>query len=313
MQITTTDFTTTFTVDRTPKEVFDAIIDIRGWWSEEVEGSTKKVGGEFLYHFKDVHICKMKVLEIVPHKKVVWLVVDNYFNFTKDKQEWKDTKLSFEIRKNGDKTQVQFTHIGLVPEYECFNICTDAWSNYIQKSLYDLITTGKGQPNPKEGGFNQALLEKHFDQKPASNDLHISFTVDATPHEVFEKVNSVTKWWTEELEGSSQKLNDEFVVRFFDDIHVSKQRLIEVIPDKKVVWLVTESNLNFIEDKQEWTNTKIVFEITQRDGKTQLDFTHMGLVPERECFDDCTQGWNTYVKGSLYQLITKGKGKPELK
>ena len=92
----------------------------------------------------------MKITEIIPDKKVVWLVLDNYFNFTKDKSEWKGTKLSFEISKKDSKTQIRFTHLGLVPEYECYDICFDGWTNYINGSLRSLITTGKGQPNPKE-------------------------------------------------------------------------------------------------------------------------------------------------------------------
>jgi predicted phosphohydrolase len=143
----TADFTTTIVVDQTPKEALDAINNVRGWWSEEIEGSTNKLNDEFMYHYEDVHRCKMKLLEVIPDKKVVWLVMDNYFNFTKDKSEWKGTKISFEISKKDSKTQIRFTHIGLVPEYECYSICRDAWSNYINNSLRSLIITGKGQPN----------------------------------------------------------------------------------------------------------------------------------------------------------------------
>ena len=143
-------------------------------------------------------------------------------------------------------------------------------------------------------------------------DYQIVLTVDATPQEVFKNINSVTKWWTENLEGRSQKLHDEFSVRF-GDVHYSKQKLVEVIPDKKVVWLVTDSKLNFVEDKQEWTNTKIIFEIAEKDGKTQVLFTHVGLVPQVECYDGCTKGWDQYIKGSLFKLLTKGKGEPGLR
>jgi uncharacterized protein YndB with AHSA1/START domain len=154
------NFSTSFLVDQTPDDVFKAITNVRGWWSEEVKGGTTKLNDEFMYHFKDVHYCKIKLVEVVPGKKVVWQVLDNRFSFTKDKTEWTGTKMSFEITQKGAQTELRFTHIGLVPEYECYNICTEGWGNYIDNSLKDLIVTGKGHPNPKEGGYNARLLEK---------------------------------------------------------------------------------------------------------------------------------------------------------
>ena len=94
----------------------------------------------------------MKLTEIVPNQKVVWHVLDNYFNFTKDKTEWKGTEISFEISRKGNKTEIRFAHVGLVPEYECFDVCSNAWGSYINGSLRSLITTGKGKPNQKEKG-----------------------------------------------------------------------------------------------------------------------------------------------------------------
>jgi hypothetical protein len=140
----------------------------------------------------------------------------------------------------------------------------------------------------------------------------VNFGVDITPEEAFKRINNISAWWTEHLDGSSQKLNDEFTVRF-DDIHVSTQKLIELIPDKKVVWLVTRSRLNFIKDMEEWTNTKISFELSSLDNKTQVTFTHHGLAPDVECYNDCSKGWDYYLKGSLFKLLTEGKGTPELK
>ena len=91
-------------------------------------------------------------------------------------------------------------------------------------------------------------------------------------------------------------------------MHYSKQKLIEVIPGKKIVWLVTESKLNWIErDKHEWTNTKMVFEITTKGDKTVLHFTHEGLVPEKECYERCVQGWDMVIKEWLFNFITDGK------
>jgi len=143
----TPDFTTTILVDQTPKDAFNAINNVRGWWSEEIEGSTDTLNSEFDYHYEDVHRCKIKIIELVPNKKIVWSVLDNYFKFTKDKSEWKGTKIIFDIVKKDNKTEMRFTHEGLVPAYECYEICRDAWTGYIQKSLRYFITTGKGQPN----------------------------------------------------------------------------------------------------------------------------------------------------------------------
>ncbi|OQP57759.1 ATPase [Niastella vici] len=161
--MTTSDFTTTILVNRTPHEAFNAINNVRGWWSEEIEGNTNTLNDVFNYHFEDIHRCQIKLIEVIPDKKVVWLVMDNYFKpgifdetsknkgskqpFPHDKSEWTGTTISFEIAEKDNKTQVRFTHIGLVPDYECFEVCQNAWTHYIQQSLMGLITTGKGQPN----------------------------------------------------------------------------------------------------------------------------------------------------------------------
>ena len=144
------NLTTTISADQSPQEVFAAINNVRGWWSEEIEGTTDKLGAEFAYHYVDVHRCKMKITEFVPGRRVIWLVLDNYFNFTEDKTEWTGTKIIFEVSNKDAKTQLRFTHEGLVPEYECFKVCSNAWGSYINGSLQSLITTGKGRPNPKE-------------------------------------------------------------------------------------------------------------------------------------------------------------------
>jgi hypothetical protein len=81
-----------------------------------------------------------------------------------------------------------------------------------------------------------------------------------------------------------------------------------MIPDQKVVWLVTESRINFVEDKDEWTGTKIIFEISKKDNKTQVRFTHLGLHPEVECYDSCSNAWGQLIQQSLYSLITTGEG-----
>jgi uncharacterized protein YndB with AHSA1/START domain len=144
------DFSTTLLVAQSPEKAFEAITDPRGWWSEEITGGTSNLNDEFNYHYKDVHICKFRLTEVIPNQKMVWHCLENYFDFIKDQSEWVGTNVIFEIGKQGDKTAIKFTHRGLVPAYRCFKICHDAWTGYIQDSLRNLIETGKGQPNPKE-------------------------------------------------------------------------------------------------------------------------------------------------------------------
>ncbi len=107
-----------------------------------------------------------------------------------------------------------------------------------------------------------------------TSDFSTTILVDKSPEEVFHAINNVGGWWSGDIEGRSTKLNDEFTYRY-KDIHFSKQRVVEMIPDQKVVWLITDSNLNFTKDAHEWIGTKISFEITEKDGKNGTSFlTH---------------------------------------
>ncbi len=153
-------YTITITVDKDISTAFNSIQHFRAWWSEEIEGHTAKLGETFFYHYKDVHLCKIKLIEMVADKRLVYQVTDNEFSFTTDKTEWINTKLIFDVSAEGGKTKIVFTHEGLVPAYECYHVCHDAWTGYINGSLKNLIETGTGKPNGKEGGLNAELVEK---------------------------------------------------------------------------------------------------------------------------------------------------------
>ena len=91
-------FTAAFAVDQTPEQVFQAINNVRGWWSEDIEGDADKAGNEFTYRYQDAHRCRIKVTELVSGEKIAWHVLDNYFDFTHDKAEWKDTETTSRSR-----------------------------------------------------------------------------------------------------------------------------------------------------------------------------------------------------------------------
>jgi hypothetical protein len=157
----TRSFNATITVNKSDSETFDLIKNFRGWWSEEIDGNTDKLNETFFYHYKNIHLSKIKLIEAVPGKKLVYLVMDNEFNFITDQSEWVNTKLIFDIKAKGNTTEVRFTHEGLVPDYECYKVCNDAWSGYINNSLKTFIDTGKGSPNPKDkDGFNAEIARK---------------------------------------------------------------------------------------------------------------------------------------------------------
>ena len=142
------DFSVTLSVDQTPEEVFDAINNVSGWWSGEIDGDTARLGAEFIYSVGDVHRSKQRITELVPGKKIVWHIVDARLGFVKDKSEWKGTDIVFEIARKDAKTEVRFTHVGLVPAFECYDSCSNAWGMLVSRNLRNLIATGKPQPSP---------------------------------------------------------------------------------------------------------------------------------------------------------------------
>jgi uncharacterized protein YndB with AHSA1/START domain len=298
------NYATTLVVSNSPKEVFNAVKDVRGWWSEQIEGDTDGPDQIFNYHYQDVHRSRMKITEFIPNERVVWRVEDNYFNFIKDNSEWKGTEITFDIERIGNQTILKFKHIGLVPSYECYDICSDAWGNYIGVSLKNLIETGKGSPNPY-----QTAIDSAAEKKNNNGDFSVSYLIDRAPATVFNAVTDVENWWSVDFRGSSKELGETFEVTFGDK-HYSKHKIMELLPFKRIVWMVTDSRLSFLENPSEWNGTKNVFEISTENGKTRLSFTHIGLVSSIECFNDCSKGWQYYLEKSLLPYIIEGKGVP---
>jgi len=124
--MTAKNYTVSFVVDQSPTEVFNAINNVRGWWSGEITGATDRLGAEFTYAYKTFHRSTHKITELKPGKRVVWHTTDASINFVKDKSEWNGTDIVFDITRNGNKTELRFTHVGLVPTIECYGGCSGA-------------------------------------------------------------------------------------------------------------------------------------------------------------------------------------------
>jgi hypothetical protein len=141
-------YTSAFTVEQSPAEVYGAINNVRGWWTGEIEGDAKEVGDEFSYRYPGLHFSTQKVAELVADKKVVWHVVDARLEGNENPSEWIGTEITFDITSNEDGTEVHFSYLGLVPEFECYDSCSSGWGFFVNGSLQRLITTGEGPARP---------------------------------------------------------------------------------------------------------------------------------------------------------------------
>lgn len=288
------NFQTSISARISPAEAIKRINNVPGWWGVTFSGNSGKQNDKFVVKMGGDSFFNFTITELIPGKRIVWLVTDCNMPWYSDKKEWADTKLIFDISENNGITTLNFTHEGLTPEVECYMDCETGWIHWIRTSLLSYFTTGKGEV--KEQSY-KATIE-----------------FDKSPKDVFNNINDVSKWWIRyangqqtEFEGQSTKLNDEFVLRHGDK-HYSNQKLLEVIPDKKVVWFVTDSNLSWIEsNKNEWTGTKMIFELSSRGDKTVLNFMHQGLVPEKECYDHSVHFWDMVIKEWLFDFISDGK------
>ncbi len=134
-----------FLVDQTPREVYDAVNNVRAWWTGEITGRTDRVGSEWTYRYEEIHRSTQRITELTPGKRVVWHVIDSQLSFVKDRTEWNGTDIVFDIAPKGRQTELRFTHVGLAPKVECYTGCSDAWRFYIRDSLRNLITKGSSR------------------------------------------------------------------------------------------------------------------------------------------------------------------------
>jgi hypothetical protein len=281
-------FQSSITANISANEAMKRISNVPEWWGITFSGNSQKQNDKFIVKMGGDSFFNFTVAELIPDKRIVWSVTDCHMPWYSDKKEWANTKLIFDLVEKNGVTRLNFTHEGLTPDVECYKDCNPGWTHWIKTSLFSYFTTGNGD-------FN-----KNF---------HRTITVNASAAEAMKKISQVNGWWAKNFSGKAEKLDDKFTVRFgetFVDFLIS-----EFVPDKKVVWKVTDCNLHWIKTKKEWNDTEVVFEIASEDNKTEVNFTHVGLVRGVECYDDCEVGWNGHVTMSLLKFINEGIGTPE--
>lgn len=143
--MTDNNLTVTITVPQSPEDATAAINNVRGWWVGKIEGGTTRLGDVFTYRYGDMHYSRQEIVEMVPGKRVAWRVLESDLSFIADRTEWTGTTITFDITRHGDGAQIVFTHVGLKPDVECYDTCSDAWTSLIAGSLKQLIETGKAE------------------------------------------------------------------------------------------------------------------------------------------------------------------------
>ena len=136
-----------------------------------------------------------------------------------------------------------------------------------------------------------------------------SFTANTSPAEAFAKISRVSEWWAKNFEGRSQQPGDVFTVKFRSGDRFTA-RVAEMQPDTKITWEFIDTYQGWVKDPTEWVGTQLLWEITPRQDGVEVKMTHAGLVPELECFDQCSKSWHYLMQESLSQLLNEGQGRP---
>ncbi|HEV8504795.1 MAG TPA: SRPBCC family protein [Chitinophagaceae bacterium] len=133
--------------------------------------------------------------------------------------------------------------------------------------------------------------------------ITVTMEVNRSPQDVFAKILDIPTWWTTDFSGNNLKIGDEFIIHHPGE-HFSRQRVVELEPGKRIVWLVTESDLPWLKiDQQEWTNTKMVFDLSETQHGTNVRYVHEGLTPDKEGYERVSEGWNMVIKERLFNAL----------
>ena len=138
-------------VKATKEQVFDALTTKVGEWWGPVDRMAQQVGETFKIDFDGESYWKFQVVEMPGAQKVVWECIESHqdHNVKGMDEEWTGSKLYWQIFERGQAVEVEFLHQGLVPQGDCYKVCSAAWDFYITDSLKSFLETGEGKPGEK--------------------------------------------------------------------------------------------------------------------------------------------------------------------
>ena len=143
-----------------------------------------------------------------------------------------------------------------------------------------------------------------------TDDLTYTFTVDQSPAEAFAAICDARAWWSGNIEGRTDELGAEWSYEV-PEIHFSAFRITELVPDRSVAWLCTDSRLTFVEDTGGVDRHHRPLRGACRPPTAPRSGSRTrGWSPSVECYDVCRVAWSEYVVGSLRSLIETGAGRP---
>lgn len=269
-------------IEASGMEVLKGIMDVHGWWSENLTGDTKKQLDEFTH--LDRYLKVTFWIKTITNQKVIWKVISSYNNmFLDNPREWEATLVEFSLAQSGKNTRVDFTHFGLNEELECHGVCSSAWNYFITTSLKNLVEQGTGSPIKKEIGSYSTCLETKI-----------------TPASIFKAIRNISGW----LPGCTNKediaMNDLFEMKH-EVLGEIKMKIIEMNYPKSIVCLFKNVDENDL--VHEIAGSTIIFEIKKVDKQTALYFTHLGLIPKINCYHILQGIWNQAIQVSLKRLI----------
>lgn len=140
-----------------------------------------------------------------------------------------------------------------------------------------------------------------------NDNFNSSITVPISAAAALDRISEIPLWWGVTIDGPTQKLNDEFVIRMGPEAFFNCT-ITELVPGKRLVWAVGNCYMPWYDDKTEWSGTHMEFDLEEKNSETVITFTHEGLTPQSECYKDCQPGWTHWIRNSLFSYLTTGQG-----